>query len=740
MALLFCDSFSHYQTAQALAKWSAGFNALIDTTAGRRGDGALDLSQPFRTARKALTPATTHEFVIGAAIKLVRATDAFLAFGVTHGGGNPQVGIVINRDRSVYVSGGGTIMGAVGTRLSPNSDILLPADQAYYVELAGIVSVAFGVFNLKINGVTVLEGINAATSPGNADQTWGQVFCSSGMSGQLYVSDLYVLDTSGSVNNAPLGDVRVDARFPVGPGTVTGTDYDAWFSAAGSNKNGGAYTAIDEVPPDTTTFVVGSCGHQGAGAAGGGGFPETPTMQVVALKAASAADDPILCLQLCAYIAKSPGDVGNQVKAQFIQKQATVAPNPAPVPDLIGTAFEPSTTYGFQLLPIDGPLTTAEYQATEYGLARADAQSGPVTSDTTPPGVAPGGAPTISGLSVASAPRCGGAEVTVTGTFLPVPFDTDSRFRIYLRVTGSVATWDVPCKVSPNDASGGVPGHYNTVKVLIPGGKYFNEATLSSWPCVIVAVNSLGEATFAFALTTETAGLSQLVAELIQPQDPITVDTADQDFLGACREPSTEIANLALSHLGINKHIDSVLLDNTAESIVVRLHYARVVNAVLRAFTWPFATRYETLTLVDGDETTPANNDWQYSYRAPSDNIFARRILGVGKKRTPDPNPPRFRVGSDLDGPLVYTNEPDAELEYTARTSCPALYGDALFLEALEWRLAWAIGPALAKDQKLVDNCLRTYELLVGRARVVGANEGEQDDNRVDPDWISGRG
>lgn len=738
MALLFCDSFSHYQTAQALAKWSA-FTGLIDTTAGRRGDGALDLSQPFRTVRKALTPATTHEFVIGAAIKLVRATDAFLAFGVAHGGGNAQVGVVINRDRSVYVSGGGAIEGAVGTRLSPNSDILLPADQAYYVELAGIVSVAFGVFNLKINGVTVLEGINAATSPGNADQTWGQVFCSSGMSGQLYVSDLYVLDTSGAVNNAPLGDVRVDARFPVGPGTVQGTNADGWFSAAGSTKNGGAYLALKEVAPDTTTFMVGSCGYQGSGAAGGGGYPEAPTMQVVAMKGASEAADPILGLQLCAYVAKSVADVGNQVKAQFIQKQATVPPNPAPVPDLIGASFALSTTYGFQLLPVDGPLTTAEYQATEYGMARADVQSGPVTGDTTPPGVAPGGAPTISALSIASAPRCGGAELTVTGTFLPVPFDTDSRFRIYLRVTGAVGTWDVPCKVSPNDASGGVPGHYNAAKVLIPGGIYFNETTLSSWPCVIVAVNSLGEATFAFALTTETAGLSQLVVELIQPQDPITVDTADQDFLGACREPSTEIANLALSHLGINKQIESVLLDNTAESIVVRLHFARVVNAVLRAFAWPFATRYETLTLVAGTAATAANHDWQYSYRAPSDAIFARRILGVGKKRAPDPNPPRFRIGSDLDGSLVYTNEAAAELEYTARTSCPAIYGDALFLEALEWRLAWAIGPALAKDQKAVDNCLRTYELLIARARVVGANEGEADDNRVDPDWISGR-
>lgn len=737
MALLFCDSFSHYQTAQALAKWGA-FTGLIDTTAGRRGDGALDLSQAFRTARKALTPATTHEFVIGAAIKLVRATDSFLAFGVAHGGGNPQVGVVINRDRSVYVSGGGTIEGAVGTRLSPNSDILLPADQAYYVELAGVVSTAFGVFNLKINGVTVLEGINAATSAGHADQTWGQVFCSSGMSGQLYVSDLYVLDTSGSVNNAPLGDVRVDARFPVGPGTVQGTDYDGWFSAAGSTKNGGAYLALRETLPDTTSFMVGSCGHQGAGAAGGQGYPETPTMQVVAMKAASEADDPILGLQLCGYVAKSVDDVGNQVKAQFIQKQATVLPNPAPVPDLLGTAFTLGTAYVFQLLPINGPLTTAEYQATEYGMARADAQSGLFTNDNTPPFVPPGGAPTISGLSIASAPRCGGAELVVTGTFLPVPFSEASSYRIYLRVTGAVSTWDVPCKVSPNDPNGG-SGHFNNVTVLIPGGKYFNELTLSSWPCVIVAKNSAGEATFAFALTTETAGLSQLIVELIQPQAPITVDTADQDFLGACREPSTEIANLALSHLGINKQIESVLLDNTAESIVVRLHFARVVNAVLRAFTWPFATRYETLTLVDGDEDTPANNDWQYSYRSPSDAIFARRILGVGKKRTPDPNPPRFRVGSDIDGPLVYTNEPDAELEYTARTSCPAIYGDALFLEALEWRLAWAIGPALAKDQKTVDNCLRTYELLVARAEVVGANEGEPDDHRVDSDWIAGR-
>lgn len=223
------------------------------------------------------------------------------------------------------------------------------------------------------------------------------------------------------------------------------------------------------------------------------------------------------------------------------------------------------------------------------------------------------------------------------------------------------------------------------------------------------------------------------------------------DFQTTCIGATTFVINQALAHIGVSKQIGDITTEKSTEATVARLHYLDDVSACLREFPWPFATRYARLVLVAGTSTVPVNGDWQYSYRAPADMMFARRLINpAGFKRGWDPNPPPFRLGSDDTGFLIYTDEaPDSgtlgtttgllpQLEYTIRTTCAALQGDSMFREALSWRHAASLAPSLARDDKKVAFCLQVYKSFIEPAKTKGAAENQQT-HEGDVDWIAGR-
>jgi hypothetical protein len=211
------------------------------------------------------------------------------------------------------------------------------------------------------------------------------------------------------------------------------------------------------------------------------------------------------------------------------------------------------------------------------------------------------------------------------------------------------------------------------------------------------------------------------------------------DLDAGCLDWTTRIANLALSRIGISRQITDLEDEVTEDAVLVRLHYVADLQEVLRAFAWPFATTYATLDLVDGTPDTPVNDDWQYSYRLPTNHLFARRVLGsAGLKRAYDPNPPTFRLASDTNGGLLYTDQVDAVLEYTARLVCPASTGDAQFRSALAWKLAHSLAGPLTRDEKKIAYCWQLYQYAIVSA-ATGAAREQQQDKPGDADWISGR-
>jgi hypothetical protein len=205
-----------------------------------------------------------------------------------------------------------------------------------------------------------------------------------------------------------------------------------------------------------------------------------------------------------------------------------------------------------------------------------------------------------------------------------------------------------------------------------------------------------------------------------------------------CVSTKLDIANRALLRIGVSKTMVA-LNDPTREATTVGQIFEPARRTVLRRFPWAFATRYATLTLVDGSPSDPANGDWIYAYRHPTDSVFNRRILNAamvqGFGRQFDPNPIPFRVGNDADGLLIYTNQEDAVLEYTLDVACSADWGDAIFEDALAWYVASQLAPSLSRDSKMADKCMAMFEGTLPIATTVSARE-KQDEPDGEAEWI----
>lgn len=199
-------------------------------------------------------------------------------------------------------------------------------------------------------------------------------------------------------------------------------------------------------------------------------------------------------------------------------------------------------------------------------------------------------------------------------------------------------------------------------------------------------------------------------------------------------ESPTEICNLALSHLGISKQIANIDSENSTEAKACRIFFTTVRDAILRDFAWPFATKIAELGLV---EENP-NDEWAYSYRMPSDCLFDRRILSGIRTDNQDSKIP-YKITQDATALLIFTDQSDAELEYTVREPRVNLWPSD-FCIAVSFRLASYIAPMLTGgDQfKLGDRAIKYYQFELGKAQSNAFNE-EQPDKKVEAESIRAR-
>lgn len=184
---------------------------------------------------------------------------------------------------------------------------------------------------------------------------------------------------------------------------------------------------------------------------------------------------------------------------------------------------------------------------------------------------------------------------------------------------------------------------------------------------------------------------------------------------------NTEIANLALSHLGVSKEISNLDNEASAEASSCRRFYEPARKQTLRDFAWPFATKYAALGLV---ANLPAEiEEWAYSYRYPSDCASLRRIVSGIRPETQQTRVP-YQIARDITGLLIYTNKTDAEVEFTFNETDVSRFPED-FVMALSLRIAMYVAPRLTAGDpfKLRAGAAQLYAFEIDRARASAGNE-----------------
>ena len=201
---------------------------------------------------------------------------------------------------------------------------------------------------------------------------------------------------------------------------------------------------------------------------------------------------------------------------------------------------------------------------------------------------------------------------------------------------------------------------------------------------------------------------------------------------------AVKVINLALLNIGVSKTITS-LSDQSREGLTASLQYDHGLRHVLRQHPWPFATKYLDLTDTElGTIAVPINNDWTFAYTYPTDCVFARRIVPVATGRSFDDTPIPFRMGRESSARVIYTNEEDAQLEYTAIFDCPEELVDELFVTALAWWLASALAPSLSRMDKMPQQAWFMYLHTLDTAAAVASKE-DQHEKPGEAEWIRAR-
>jgi hypothetical protein len=245
------DSFDHYGDTfdtDFKNKWtdssSAGGIPPITTAYGRRGTRGIrstvagnNFSSWYKSG---LAQQTT--FVFGFAYY---ADTIYSGYDATYVGlrytSTDQIGIVITGDGEVDVKRGGWS----GTSIDKSATGVVQIDKWCYIEFKATIDNSSGVYEARVNEVDVCSGSGADTQQHASISTGGTIYVYNRYS-NMQMDDFYYLNTSGSIANDFLGDIRVDAIYPDGAGNSSD-----FTPSAGSN-----YECVDETQANDDTDYV----------------------------------------------------------------------------------------------------------------------------------------------------------------------------------------------------------------------------------------------------------------------------------------------------------------------------------------------------------------------------------------------------------------------------------------------------------------------------------------------------
>lgn len=199
----------------------------------------------------------------------------------------------------------------------------------------------------------------------------------------------------------------------------------------------------------------------------------------------------------------------------------------------------------------------------------------------------------------------------------------------------------------------------------------------------------------------------------------------------------TEIANLALSRVGEKEEITDLSMANSLAAKQCRLHYARTRNALLRSHPWNFAVKRVALAATT---STPAF-EYTYEFTLPTDCL---KVIRTSWEATGWTTRDTLWAGWDdytpyrIEGRKLLANESTCSIEYIAEITDVSQF-DELFIEALSFKLALAVAPALTNNRSLIETLNQQAEMAMLEARTVDAQEGSARDVIDDTTFVRAR-
>jgi hypothetical protein len=181
MALIFCDGFDHYATAQLFEKWNSGGGNIV--SGGRDGQG-LNVSDNYFVGKN--LPSNASTLIVGCAFNQSTTGNRLLLFADT---GNAQCSVICNPDGSLGA------LDAFDTVLGTSAPGIAYADTFQYLE-AKITFASSGSVDIHLDGISVLSlsGVNTSAGTGNAYANIVELYAN----GSVIFDDSYICDATRS--------------------------------------------------------------------------------------------------------------------------------------------------------------------------------------------------------------------------------------------------------------------------------------------------------------------------------------------------------------------------------------------------------------------------------------------------------------------------------------------------------------------------------------------------------------
>lgn len=231
MALLFADGFDHYETTDALKKWTSAANITFTVGGSSNfavnpawarppgGQGAL-LGSGNTQLNKTIPGDPLATVVCGFNAQLYTAVVSAQFFRLMDTGAEQ---LSLRTDATGHL-----VLSRSGTALATSTNVLV-AGVWYHFEIKATIGDSAAAYEVRVNGTATgwISGTGDTKQTTNASVN-GIQLCSVGTA--MLFDDLYVLDTTGSVAADFIGQSKIITVYPNGAG-----QYADWIGNYASN-------------------------------------------------------------------------------------------------------------------------------------------------------------------------------------------------------------------------------------------------------------------------------------------------------------------------------------------------------------------------------------------------------------------------------------------------------------------------------------------------------------------------